>query len=201
VTVTLGYGMDALEVCVTDEGRRHATGDYLAGLHVLGSHPSGNSTGSSAEPGRGIAGMRQRCQLLGRDLTAQPRTGGGFEVGTATPRTDRNGAQVSSADASPPDGRPPIKVLLADDEGLVRSGFKVLLDLEDDITVVGEATTGAEAVERARACHPTSSSWTSACHSWTASRVWVRPASSSPPARRDASRFDERAVHEHRMGH
>ncbi|MFE7743562.1 response regulator [Nocardia sp. NPDC057455] len=48
----------------------------------------------------------------------------------------------------------PIKVLLADDERLVRSGFKVLLDLEDDITVVGEATTGAEAVELARATRP-----------------------------------------------
>ncbi|MFI9557458.1 response regulator [Nonomuraea endophytica] len=48
----------------------------------------------------------------------------------------------------------PIRVLLADDEGLVRSGFKVLLDLEDDITVVGEATNGAEAVERARALRP-----------------------------------------------
>jgi DNA-binding NarL/FixJ family response regulator len=48
----------------------------------------------------------------------------------------------------------PIKVLLADDEGLVRSGFKVLLDVEDDITVVGEATNGAEAVERARATRP-----------------------------------------------
>jgi DNA-binding NarL/FixJ family response regulator len=47
-----------------------------------------------------------------------------------------------------------IKVLLADDEGLVRSGFKLLLDLEDDITVVGEATNGAEAVERARATRP-----------------------------------------------
>src|SRR4029453_15596180 len=34
------------------------------------------------------------------------------------------------------------------------SGFRVLLDLEDDITVVGEATTGAEAVERARATRP-----------------------------------------------
>jgi len=45
-------------------------------------------------------------------------------------------------------------VLLADDEGLVRSGFKVLLDLEDDITVVAEATNGAEAVEQARAQRP-----------------------------------------------
>jgi DNA-binding NarL/FixJ family response regulator len=56
--------------------------------------------------------------------------------------------------AAPPPADAPIKVLLADDEGLVRSGFKVLLDLEDDITVVGEATTGAEAVERARASRP-----------------------------------------------
>ncbi|MEV4075532.1 response regulator [Nonomuraea fuscirosea] len=48
----------------------------------------------------------------------------------------------------------PIKVLLADDEGLVRSGFKVLLDLEDDITVVGEAVNGAQAVELARATRP-----------------------------------------------
>jgi len=48
----------------------------------------------------------------------------------------------------------PIKVLLADDEGLVRSGFKVLLDLEEDIAVVGEAADGAEAVERARAARP-----------------------------------------------
>jgi DNA-binding NarL/FixJ family response regulator len=48
----------------------------------------------------------------------------------------------------------PIKVLLADDEQLVRSGFRLLLDTEDDITVVGEATTGAEAVQRARAVRP-----------------------------------------------
>ncbi|MEU6644138.1 response regulator transcription factor, partial [Saccharomonospora sp. NPDC046836] len=48
----------------------------------------------------------------------------------------------------------PIKVLLVDDEQLVRSGFRLLLDNEDDITVVGEATTGAEAVEQARAVRP-----------------------------------------------
>lgn len=48
----------------------------------------------------------------------------------------------------------PIKVLLADDEGLVRSGFKVLLDLEDDLTVVGEAVNGAQAVDQARATRP-----------------------------------------------
>ena len=60
---------------------------------------------------------------------------------------------MNSPSASPP-ATSPIKVLLADDEWLVRSGFKLLLDLEDDITVVGEAANGAEAVERARAARP-----------------------------------------------
>lgn len=45
-------------------------------------------------------------------------------------------------------------MLLADDEHLVRSGFRLLLDIEDDMTVVGEAATGAEAVEQARAARP-----------------------------------------------
>ncbi|WP_395107334.1 response regulator [Actinomadura sp. SCN-SB] len=43
---------------------------------------------------------------------------------------------------------------MADDERLVRSGLKLLIDVEDDVTVVGEATNGAEAVERARAVRP-----------------------------------------------
>jgi DNA-binding NarL/FixJ family response regulator len=48
----------------------------------------------------------------------------------------------------------PIKVLLVDDEELVRSGFRLLLELEDGIEVVGEATNGSEAVSRARETRP-----------------------------------------------
>jgi DNA-binding NarL/FixJ family response regulator len=43
-----------------------------------------------------------------------------------------------------------IRVLIADDQALVRAGFRVLLDSAPEIEVVGEAATGAEAVERAR---------------------------------------------------
>src|SRR5262245_16544139 len=39
-----------------------------------------------------------------------------------------------------------IRVVLADDQVLVRSGFRALLDAEDDIEVVGEAGDGAEVV-------------------------------------------------------
>jgi DNA-binding NarL/FixJ family response regulator len=42
-----------------------------------------------------------------------------------------------------------IKVLIVDDQQLVRAGFRVILETEDDIAVVAEAADGAEAVERA----------------------------------------------------
>ncbi|TMR07861.1 response regulator transcription factor [Nonomuraea turkmeniaca] len=42
-----------------------------------------------------------------------------------------------------------IKVLLADDQALVRAGFKALLDAQADMTVVAEASDGAEAVRLA----------------------------------------------------
>jgi DNA-binding NarL/FixJ family response regulator len=47
-----------------------------------------------------------------------------------------------------------ISVLLADDQALVRAGFKALLDAEDDVEVVGEASDGDEAVRLATRTHP-----------------------------------------------
>jgi DNA-binding NarL/FixJ family response regulator len=47
-----------------------------------------------------------------------------------------------------------IRVLLADDQALVRGGFRALLDSEDDIEVAGEAADGDEAVEQALALKP-----------------------------------------------
>ena len=47
-----------------------------------------------------------------------------------------------------------IEVVLADDQALVRAGFRSLLDAEDDITVVGEARDGVEAVALTRSTKP-----------------------------------------------
>jgi DNA-binding NarL/FixJ family response regulator len=47
-----------------------------------------------------------------------------------------------------------IRVLLVDDENLVRSGFKLILDSEGDLEVIGEATNGAEAVEATKKLDP-----------------------------------------------
>jgi DNA-binding NarL/FixJ family response regulator len=47
-----------------------------------------------------------------------------------------------------------IRVALADDQALVRAGFRVLLDAEPGFQVVGEAVNGREAIELARAHRP-----------------------------------------------
>ena len=47
-----------------------------------------------------------------------------------------------------------IRVLLADDQSLVRAGFRMILKAEPDIDVVGEASDGAEAVARTRELDP-----------------------------------------------
>jgi DNA-binding NarL/FixJ family response regulator len=47
-----------------------------------------------------------------------------------------------------------IRVLLADDQELVRVGLRTLLDSEDDLTVVGDAADGLRAVELARRLRP-----------------------------------------------
>lgn len=47
-----------------------------------------------------------------------------------------------------------IRVLLAEDQALVRAGFRGLLERSEDIEVVGEVANGADAVNAAREAHP-----------------------------------------------
>ena len=52
------------------------------------------------------------------------------------------------------EGPPKIRVVLADDHHIVREGLAALLTLEPDITVVGQASDGNQAVELIRGLHP-----------------------------------------------
>lgn len=74
VTVGLDYGVDSLELQVTDEG---------GSTDGQGTQPT--DTRATGRDGRGILGMRERCQLLGGGLDAGPVAGGGFAVTARLP--------------------------------------------------------------------------------------------------------------------
>ena len=86
-----------------------------------------------ANHGFGLLGMTERVQLLGGTLRAGParRAGGG---------------RRRAADAGTP---MTVRVLVADDQDLVRTGLSMILDAQPDIEVVGQAADGHAAVELA----------------------------------------------------
>jgi DNA-binding NarL/FixJ family response regulator len=61
---------------------------------------------------------------------------------------------VSVQEGGVREDRARVRVLLADDQTLVRAGFRVLLERGDDIAVIGEVADGARAVDEARTTRP-----------------------------------------------
>jgi signal transduction histidine kinase len=70
ITVELDHGGDTVEIRVTDDGPRQRPRAEESALH---------------QPGSGILGMRERCQLLGGELDAGPRADRGFAVTARLP--------------------------------------------------------------------------------------------------------------------
>ena len=158
-----------------------------------GSAASPGQADTNGQDGHGISGMRERALALSGQFTAGPHPDGGFQVRASHPRP---GMMTTCARDDLPSCTPedqdeqgptttdstwrwgmtePIRVLIADDERLVRAGFRALIDAEPGMVVVGEAADGAAAVDLARQTPPTSSSWTSACQ---VSTGWTPPARS-----------------------
>lgn len=78
---------------------------------------------------------------------------GASSTGVGTGRPDNSSGNGSSGDATGT-ASPPIRVLLVDDEPLLRMAFTMVLDAQPDMTPVGEAGDGAQAVRQVRALRP-----------------------------------------------
>ena len=103
----------------------------------MGSRSRRRTLGPDGGGGHGLAGLRERVSLVGGSVDSGPRTGGGFVV-----RTSARGERMTT------------RVLIADDQALVRDGFRMILEAEEDFEVVGEAADGLEAVLAARETNP-----------------------------------------------
>jgi len=74
------------------------------------------------------------------------------QINTSIPQ-DRKPDHISST-PPPRQSSDKIRVLIVDDHAVVRQGLRTFIDLQDDMTVVGEGTNGAEAVEMAGNLNP-----------------------------------------------
>ena len=132
----MDYGASAVRVEVTDTG------------HGLTDHAAADTVG------HGLRGMRERAAAAGGTLEIGPGPAGGFRVAAILPLDDQLAGHPAEHDRTDSEGGPMIRVLLADDQALIRAGFRVLLEAADDIEVIGEAVNGDQAVELAKSERP-----------------------------------------------
>ena len=92
----------------------------------------------------GLVGMQDRAALFGGDVAILTSPGNGTAVRATLPICPGH-REVS---------RTVVRVLLVDEHAVVRAGLKALLETDERMEVVGEASTGEEAVEQARTLEP-----------------------------------------------
>jgi DNA-binding NarL/FixJ family response regulator len=112
--------------------------------------------------GHGLLGMQERVSLLGaRSTSARPGPAGGWPPAAAACRPCAGGRPAAPAEHGGrrqhrPGGQRlmPLRILLADDQAVIRLGFRMILDDDPGMQVVGEASDGRHAVHLARTLRP-----------------------------------------------
>ena len=153
--VTLELALDAddqLCITVSDQG----TGFEPAELD----HRS-----RAGQVGWGLFSIRERLTLLGGRFEIASAPGQGTRVRLVAPRGDAPGSGTGPAGstrapigaAAGENGRPSpdaLRILIVDDHAAVRSAFRAILNERPELSVVGEASNGHEAIARAHVLRP-----------------------------------------------
>ena len=134
VTNAIRHSLNAAAVTV------EVTGD--GGVVRLRVHDDGEAARPGTTTGYGLVGMAERAKLLG----------GSCQAGRTRPAAGPSRRPCRGR--CPSDRRGTIRVVVADDQLLVRTGLTMILNAQPGIEVVGEATDGHEAVAVARDLRP-----------------------------------------------
>ena len=165
-SVFMSYDQDVLSITVSDQG---------CGFHVSGVREDssdrfgllsvrermialGGSFDLQSEPGKGtVASLHLPFKMPGTHIEAEKAEEAGGE-GRSPPRAALVGEQfdpnVTIASAENRDVATPLRVLVVDDHQMVREALSCMLKEYDDVTVVGEASTGEEALQLVRTLTP-----------------------------------------------
>lgn len=99
----------------------------------------------------GPANLANAASPAGAADAASPASASSQAANPATPASEPG---TSPQVAGAPGAKRPVRVLVADDQDLVRSGFRMILSSYDGIEVVGEARDGDQAVQLAERLRP-----------------------------------------------
>nr|BFE79095.1 hypothetical protein GCM10020093_016960 [Planobispora longispora] len=155
--VTLDPGVELAAYRIVQEAltnaRRHAPGAAVDvelhytgdGLRLLVRDNGPGPAAAAPYAGHGLSGMRERAAAIGGELRAA-RPPGRF------PRRGPPAGRGRDARMSGPS--PAVRIVVADDHLVVRTGFAALLDTQPDFTVVATACDGAQAVRVCRELSP-----------------------------------------------
>ncbi len=114
--------------------------------------------------GFGLFGIREKIEMLGGSLEVESRPGQGARFVLSAPRKGVSHtpppvrvarlAAEPSPGPRPPDTNGALRLVVADDHDLMRQGLVSMMRDEPDIEVVGEASTGREALDLVRRLRP-----------------------------------------------
>jgi PAS domain S-box-containing protein len=136
-------GDELLRITVTDHG---------AGFDPAAPRALGRPTG-----GFGIASLREKLERIGGSVEIDAAPGKGANITLYAPRQLEPRVEPAPATSVAKPASPAgstIRAVIVDDHRMVREGFARLLADTPDITVVGQAQDGLQAVEMARKLHP-----------------------------------------------
>lgn len=123
---------------------------------TLDGEGAANASSQAADPA-GPANLANAASPAGAADAASPASAPSQAVNPATPANPATSAGepgTSPQAAGAPGAQRPVRVLVADDQDLVRSGFRMILSSYDGIEVVGEARDGDQAVQLAERLRP-----------------------------------------------